>query len=119
MGSPLDRSFNRLMRAMPAEDVSAVAVSNVAGGSNVAEKKKTISVGIKRDNDYMYFIKEGAVWRVPRKKPGKVAKGKKEKLAQFCAPSEMNYSKYLYYLDGKGNVVLTPRGGKKKSKKKK
>lgn len=118
MGSPLDRSFNRLMRAAPAEDVSAVAVSNAPGGSNVAGKK-TISVGIKRDNDYMYYIKEGAVWRVPRKKPGVRAKGKKEKLAQFCKPAEMDYSKFLYYLDGKGNVVLTPRGGKKKAKKKK
>lgn len=71
--------------------------------------------GIKRDDNYMYFVKDGWVWRVPRKKPGKVAKGKKEKVHQFADKSDMDYSKYLYYVDGKGNVVASPRKKRKKA----
>lgn len=76
--------------------------------------KQLIKTGIKRDNDFMYYIKEGAVWRVARKKPGKKANKTKEKVAQFAPKGSMDYTKYLYYLDGKGNVVLSPR---KKAKK--
>jgi len=73
-------------------------------------------LGIKRDNDFMYFIKDGAVWRVPRKRPGVAAKGKKEKVAQFAGKGELDYSSNLYYIDGKGNVVASPRGKRKKAK---
>jgi len=118
MRSPLDRLFDRTMKKGQ-EVPDAVAVATTPGGSNVAAKK-TIKLGIKRDNDFMYYIKKGAVWRVPRKRPGVKAKGKNEKVAQFAGADEMDYSSYLYYLDGNGNVVLSPRksGGKKKSKKK-
>ena len=64
----------------------------------MGEKIKTL--GIKRDNDLMYYIKGGDVWATPRKKPGQ-PKGKATKVA--AAGIEMDYGRYLYYLDGDGD----------------
>ncbi len=78
---------------------------------------KIAKTGIKRDNDMMYYIKGGDVWAVPRKKPGQ-PKGKAVKVA---APGiEMDYSKYLYFLDGDGDVARKERqvGGSKRKKSK-
>ena len=79
--------------------------------------EKIFKTGIKRDNDLMYYIKGGDVWATPRKKPGQ-PKGKAQKVAN--AGIEMDYSKYLYYLDGDGDVARKERqvgGSKRKSKK--
>src|ERR1044071_4345589 len=79
--------------------------------------EKIFKSGIKRDNDLMYYIKGGDVWATPRKKPGQ-PKGKAQKRA--AAGIEMDYSKYLYYLDGDGDVARKERqvgGSKRKSKK--
>src|SRR5947207_2257806 len=79
--------------------------------------EKIFKTGIKRDNDLMYYIKGGDVWATPRKKPGQ-PKGKASKVAD--ASIEMDYSKYLYYLDGDGDVARKERqvgGSKRKSKK--
>jgi hypothetical protein len=79
--------------------------------------EKIFKSGIKRDNDLMYYIKGGDVWATPRKKPGQ-PKGKAQKVA--AAGIEMDYSKYLYYLDGDGDVARKERqvgGSKRKSKK--
>src|SRR2546428_9126368 len=79
--------------------------------------EKIAKLGIKRDNDMMYYIKTGDVWATPRKKPGQ-PKGKAQKVAS--AGIEMDYSKYLYYLDGDGDVARKERqvgGSKRKSKK--
>jgi hypothetical protein len=81
--------------------------------------EKIAKLGIKRDNDLMYYIKKGDVWATPRKKPGQ-PKGKASKVAD--ASIEMDYSKYLYYLDGDGDVARKERqvgGSKRKSKAKK
>lgn len=81
--------------------------------------EKIAKLGIKRDNDLMYYIKNGDVWATPRKKPGQ-PKGKASKVAP--AGVEMDYSKYLYYLDGDGDVARKERqvgGSKRKSKSKK
>src|SRR5689334_18123907 len=78
--------------------------------------EKIAKLGIKRDNDMMYYIKSGDVWATPRKKPGQ-PKGKAAKVA--AAGVEMDYSKYLYYLDGDGDVARKERqvgGSKRKSK---
>src|SRR3954471_751538 len=77
---------------------------------------KIAKLGIKRDNDMMYYIKSGDVWATPRKKPGQ-PKGKAAKVA--TAGIEMDYSKYLYYLDGDGDVARKERqvGGSKRKKK--
>ena len=79
--------------------------------------EKIAKLGIKRDNDLMYYIKGGDVWATPRKKPGQ-PKGKAAKVA--AAGIDMDYSKYLYYLDGDGDVARKERqvgGSKRKSKK--
>ena len=78
--------------------------------------EKIAKLGIKRDNDMMYYIKTGDVWATPRKKPGQ-PKGKAAKVAS--AGIEMDYSKYLYYLDGDGDVARKERqvGGSKRAKK--
>jgi hypothetical protein len=83
-----------------------VAITTAASG------KRTIKLGIERDSNFMYYIKNGAVWRVPRKRPGQ-PKGKKEKVQQFTSKDGLDYSKNLYYLDGNGDVVVAPRGRKK------
>ena len=80
--------------------------------------EKIAKLGIKRDNDMMYYIKSGDVWATPRKKPGQ-PKGKAAKVA--AAGIDMDYSKYLYYLDGDGDVARKERqvgGSKRKSAKK-
>jgi len=77
--------------------------------------EKLVKLGIKRDNDMMYYIKSGDVYAVPRKKPGQ-PKGKPQKVAN--AGIEMDYSKYLYFLDGDGDVARKERqiGGSKRKK---
>src|SRR3954471_10157843 len=77
--------------------------------------EKIAKLGIKRDNDMMYYIKSGDVWATPRKKPNQ-PKGKAAKVAP--AGIEMDYSKYLYYLDGDGDVARKERqvGGSKRKK---
>src|SRR5579862_8179868 len=77
--------------------------------------EKIAKLGIKRDNDMMYYIKSGDVWATPRKKPNQ-PKGKAAKVAN--AGIEMDYSKYLYYLDGDGDVARKERqvGGSKRKK---
>src|SRR3954468_22238991 len=77
--------------------------------------EKIAKTGIKRDNNLMYYIKSGDVWATPRKQPGQ-PKGKAAKVAN--AGIEMDYSKYLYYLDGDGDVARKERqvGGSKRKK---
>ncbi|MBA3453169.1 MAG: hypothetical protein H0T42_08755 [Deltaproteobacteria bacterium] len=77
--------------------------------------EKIAKTGIKRDNDLMYYIKGGDVWATPRKKPGQ-PKGKAAKVA--AAGVEMDYSKFLYYLDSDGDVARQARqvGGSKRKK---
>jgi hypothetical protein len=80
--------------------------------------EKIAKLGIERDNDLMYYIKGGDVWATPRKKPGQ-AKGKPRKIAD--AGVEMDYTKYIYFLDGDGDISRKARasggGGKRRSKK--
>ena len=77
--------------------------------------EKVFKAGVKRDNDMMYYIKGGDVWAVPRKKPGE-PKGKASKVV--AAGIDMDYSKYLYYLDGDGDIARKERqvGGSKRKK---
>lgn len=70
---------------------------------------------IKRDSKFMYYIKDGAVWQVPRKVKGK-KKGTKKKLCQF-GPKKMDYSKSIYFLDKNGNVAAATRKARKAKKK--
>ena len=78
---------------------------------------KIARLGIKRDNDKMYYIKNGDVWAVPRKQKGR-PKGRAEKVA--ATRLEMDYSRYIYFLDSDGDVARKERalggGGKRKVK---
>ena len=78
--------------------------------------EKVAKLGIKRDSNFMYYIKKGDVWRVPRKRPGK-PKGKPERVSK--AGVEMDYD-YIYFLDKNGDVAHAKRavGGQKRKKKK-
>src|ERR1051325_9601702 len=75
--------------------------------------EKIFKIGIKRDNDLMYYIKSGDVWATPRKMPG-LPKGKAQRVAR--AGIEMDYSRYLNYLDGDGDIARKRRqvGGSKR-----
>ena len=77
---------------------------------------KIARLGIERDNDLMYYIKGGDVWATPRKQKGQ-PKGKAQKIA--ATGIELDYSKYIYFLDGDGDVARKARalgGGKRKAK---
>jgi hypothetical protein len=77
--------------------------------------EKVAKTGIQRDNEFMYYIKKGDVWRVPRKKPGQ-PKGKAEKVS--AAGVDMDYGKFIYFLDGDGDIARQARqvgGSKRKS----
>jgi len=77
--------------------------------------EKVAKTGITRDNEFMYYVKKGDAWRVPRKKPGQ-PKGKAEKVA--AAGIEMDYGKFIYFIDSDGDIARQARqvgGSKRKS----
>jgi hypothetical protein len=79
--------------------------------------EKIARLGIERDNNLMYFIKNGAVWATPRKQKGQ-PKGKPQMIEDPGV--EMDYSKYIYFLDKDGDVARKERasgGGKRRTKK--
>ena len=79
--------------------------------------EKIARLGIERDNDLMYYIKNGDVWATPRKKPGQ-PKGKPQKVAS--AGVDLDYSSYIYFLDSDGDVARKARatgGGRRKTSK--
>jgi hypothetical protein len=84
--------------------------------------EKIARTGIERRDDMMYFIKNGDVWAMRRKMPGE-PRGRAELIAE--AGVEMDYARYLYFVDGDGDVarmdrgVPPPRKPKKKVAKKK
>ena len=76
--------------------------------------EKVAKLGVKREKDFMYYIKDGAVWKVPRKQPG-MPKGKPEKVADAGVNQDTNY---IYFLDKDGDVARAKRavGGQKRKK---
>ncbi|HSX23083.1 MAG TPA: hypothetical protein VLE97_09940 [Gaiellaceae bacterium] len=77
---------------------------------------KIARLGIERDNNLMYYIKNGDVWATPRKQKGQ-PKGRSEKVAETGL--DLDYSRYIYYLDGDGDVARKERalgGGGRKAK---
>jgi hypothetical protein len=76
--------------------------------------EKVAKLGVTREKDFMYYIKGGAVWKVPRKQPGQ-AKGKSEKVADAGVSQDTNY---IYFLDKDGDVARAKRavGGQKRKK---
>lgn len=90
----------------------------LAHGAQVQLRFSTMSdkiarLGIERDNDLMYYIKNGDVWATNRKQPGQ-PKGKAHKVASLGL--DLDYSRYIYYLDSNGDVARKARhlGGVRK-----
>jgi hypothetical protein len=77
--------------------------------------EKVARLGIMREKDFMYFVKNGAVWKVPRKRPG-VPKGRQEKVQEGGFDQSNDF---IYFLDKDGDVSRSPRavGGQKRAKK--
>ena len=76
--------------------------------------EKVAKLGIARDKDFMFYVKDGAIWRVRRKQPG-APKGKPEQVAD--GGFTMDYS-YIYFVDRDGDVSRAKRavGGQKRKK---
>ncbi|HEY0708623.1 MAG TPA: hypothetical protein VGG33_17575 [Polyangia bacterium] len=76
--------------------------------------EKVAKLGIARDKDFMFYVKDGSVWRVKRKQPG-APKGKPEQVAD--GGFTMDYS-YIYFVDRDGDVSRAKRavGGQKRKK---
>ncbi|HVU52050.1 MAG TPA: hypothetical protein VHL80_15235 [Polyangia bacterium] len=68
-----------------------------------------------REKDFMYYVKDGAVWKVQRKQPG-VPKGRPEKVADGGVEMDTNY---IYFVDRDGDIARAKRaiGGQKRKKK--
>jgi hypothetical protein len=81
-------------------------------GSEMAEKVAKLGIG--REKDFMYYVKDGGVWKVQRKQPG-VPKGRPEKVADGGFEMDTNY---IYFVDRDGDVARAKRavGGQKRKK---
>ena len=79
----------------------------------MAEKVAKLSVS--REKDFMYYVKDGAVWKVQRKQPG-VQKGKPEKVVDGNFQMDTDF---IYFVDKDGDVSRAKRavGGEKRKKK--
>ncbi len=77
--------------------------------------EKVAKLGVEREKDFMYYVKDGGVWKVQRKQPG-VPKGRQEKVADGGFEMDTNY---IYFVDRDGDVARAKRavGGQKRKKK--
>jgi hypothetical protein len=76
--------------------------------------EKVAKLGVSREKDFMYYVKDGGVWKVQRKQPG-VPKGRPEKVADGSFEMDTNY---IYFVDRDGDVARAKRavGGQKRKK---
>src|SRR5262247_1843849 len=76
--------------------------------------EKVAKLGVAREKDFMYYVKDGGVWKVQRKQPG-VPKGRPEKVADGGFEMDTNY---IYFVDRDGDVARAKRavGGQKRKK---
>jgi hypothetical protein len=76
--------------------------------------EKVARTGVTREKDYMYYIKGGDVWKVPRKQPN-MPKGRAERVVDANVKQDNNY---IYFLDKDGDVARAKRavGGQKRKK---
>jgi len=77
--------------------------------------EKVAKLGVEREKDFMYYVKDGEVWKVQRKQPG-VPKGRPEKVTDGGFQVDTNY---IYFVDRDGDVARAKRavGGQKRKKK--
>ncbi len=76
--------------------------------------EKVAKLGVNREKDFMYYVKDGAVWKVQRKQPG-VPKGRPEKVEDGGIDMDTNY---IYFVDKDGDIARAKRavGGQKRKK---
>src|SRR5450432_1078495 len=76
--------------------------------------EKVAKLGVNREKDFMYYVKDGAVWKVQRKQPG-VPKGRPEKVEDGGVEMDTNY---IYFVDKDGDIARAKRavGGQKRKK---
>jgi len=76
---------------------------------------KIARLGIERDNEMLYYIKDGDVWAAPYKRSGS-SKGRPHKVASTGLA--LDFSRYIYFLDSDGDVARKERalGGRAKEK---
>jgi hypothetical protein len=76
--------------------------------------EKVAKLGVSREKDFMYYVKDGAVWKVQRKQPG-VPKGKPEKVEDGGFKMDTDY---IYFVDRDGDVSRAKRaiGGQRRKK---
>ena len=67
--------------------------------------EKVAKAGIKRDPGWMYYVKDGGVWKVRRKSPD-VPTGRPEEVATFDMELD---SAYIYFVDRDGDVARARR----------
>jgi hypothetical protein len=74
--------------------------------------EKVAKLGVSREKDFMYYVKDGAVWKVQRKQPG-IQKGQSEKVAE--GDFQMDYD-FIYFVDKDGDVSRAQRavGGQRR-----
>jgi ParB family chromosome partitioning protein len=84
------------------------------GGGGGSRAEKVARTGVKRDQNTMYFVRDGDVWGMPRRQPGKPA-GKAQLIAKGAV--QMDLTTYLYYVDADGDIarVQRQRGGAARS----
>src|SRR6478609_10789316 len=77
--------------------------------------EKVAKLGVEREKDFMYFVKDGEVWKVQRKQPG-MPKGRPEKVVDGGFEIDTDY---IYFVDRDGDVARAKRavGGQKRKKK--
>jgi hypothetical protein len=91
----------------PAASPSAALVSDIPPEPLGPDGEgKLYRTGLVRDRDLMYYVKNGDVWAVPRKKPGE-EKGAAIQLTHIGFA--MDYGRYLYWLDGDGDIAVKLR----------
>src|SRR5204863_3414667 len=88
--------------------------ANILNGGLPKMAEKVAKLGVAREKDFMYYVKDGAVWKVQRKQPG-VPKGRPEKVADGGFQMDTNY---IYFVDRDGDVARAKRaiGGQKRKK---
>src|SRR3954453_3540827 len=76
--------------------------------------EKVAKLGVSREKDFMYYVKDGSVWKGQGKQPG-VPKGRPEKVADGGFEMDTNY---IYFVDRDGDVARAKRaiGGQKRKK---
>ena len=76
--------------------------------------EKVAKLGVSREKDFMYYVKDGAVWKVQRKQPG-VQKGKPEKVVDGNVEMDTDF---IYFVDKDGDISRAKRavGGQKRKK---